>query len=230
MKAPLEPLAAKPNKIPKPNLLYVDEFADERDNFVTDAIDTELFGTVHALEPKRELPDMLADLLECNFDALVSDYNLSEGGPVNYTGEELVSAYLNIRPDFPCFIRTSYEGHALAKSSDVNRVYSKGNLEDAHSKSPFFERITIQVQHHRLMLENWKNELLQLLPILDSEDVNAKAVERIVELDTLIEQYFGSDSAVPANIKGNLLKKQHELLIETERLIADIEHRLGEAD
>ena len=133
---------------PRPNIAYIDEKEDERDNFFNDAYDSGLFAQIHRVEPLQSIEEMLAFVLSLDIDALIADFNLTEAAPLEYSGEQLVERFLEVRADFPCFIMTSYEKDALSSSADVNRVYSKDISADAHSDRSLLERIALQIKKH----------------------------------------------------------------------------------
>ena len=212
---------------PRPNIAYIDEKDDERDNFFTDAFDSELFGEIYRVEPLQNIDEMLELILSLDIDALITDFNLTEAAPLEYSGEQLVERFLAVRADFPCFIRTSYEEDALSSSADVNRVYSKDVSADAHSGRSLFERIALQIKKHQELLESWQEELERLVAIQPDER-QAHDVDRLIELDHKLEATLGADAQVPKAVKADAFSKRHELLDETEKLIADIKRELGE--
>lgn len=211
----------------RPSIAYVDEREDERDNFFADAYRCELFDQIYTLSPKDNLDELIDELLNLGIDALITDFRLTEGGPLNYDGEKLVSAFLAVRHDFPCFIRTSYEPAALNATEDVNRVYSKDEIEDSNSGRSLFQRVALQISHYKKRSEDWRTELSELLK-KDKTHLNAHDVNRILELDTKIEASLGKNLAIPAQVKKSLLEKESELLIATERLVAEIKKTLGD--
>ncbi|MEM8575565.1 MAG: hypothetical protein AAGF48_13120 [Pseudomonadota bacterium] len=212
---------------PRPNIAYVDEKDDERDNFFTDAYDSGFFAEIYRVEPLPNIEEMLAYVLSLDIDALITDFNLTEAAPLDYSGEHLVERFLEVRADFPCFIRTSYEEDALSSSADVNRVYSKDVGADAHSGRSLFERVSLQIAKHQELVESWQLELERLVAI-PAEERRAHDVEQLIELDHKLEATLGADAQVPKGVKADVLSKRHELLDETEKLIADIKRELGE--
>ena len=210
-----------------PNIAYVDEQADERDNFFTDAFDSGLFGEIYRIEPVADLNEMIVHILSLDIDALITDFNLTEAAPLDYSGEHLVGEFLKIRSDFPCFIRTSYEEDALSSCADVNRVYSKDISTDAHTGRSLFERISLQIEKHRSLVESWQEELEKLVA-MPAGDRSAEDVDRLIELDHRLEANLGADAQVPKSVKEEALNIRHELLTETEKLISQIKRELGE--
>ena len=210
-----------------PNIAYVDEKPDERDNFFTDAYDSGLFGEIHRIDPVADIEEMVELLLNLQIDALVSDFNLTEAAAIGYSGEQLVDRFLQIRADFPCFIRTSFEEDALSNSADVNRVYSKDVNADAHTGSSLFGRIALQVQKHRALIASWKRELEELLAI-STEDRSALQVEKLLDLDHKLEASLGADAQIPKDVKEQVLNRRHALQEETERLIHEMKRALGD--
>lgn len=210
-----------------PAIAYVDEKEDELSNFFNDATDSGLFRKVHTILPKGDLSGMTEALLDLPIEALVTDFNLSESYPVPYSGEELVEAFLKRRAKFPCFIRTSFEKDALNATDDVNLVYSKNPKADSHNGSDMFERISLQIARHRRKLEEWQQELGELLAI-PAEERTSVQIERLLNLDGLIEANLGGQTQIPRLAKEAMFKGRDELIEQTERLIKEIKSELGE--
>lgn len=203
-----------------PRIAYIDENEDARGNFFADAYYSGFFAEVHVLAPEPTLDQMVERLFELQIDAVVSDFQLTDAGPVDYTGEILIDAILAKRADFPCFIQTSFDEVALKAADDVNRVYSK-----AADRTQFMKRVAIQIEHHQARLAEWQAELESLLA-LDRKALSAAQVERIVDLDEAIEENLGLDDRVARQVKRDVLKEQdlyglhRELMEKTEALIA----------
>ena len=211
----------------RPSIAYVDEHPDERDNFFGDAFDSGLFEHIHLIHPDQDLEVTIATLLELNIDALVTDFNLTDAAPLGYSGERLVERMLEIRSEFPCFIRTSYEEAALDMSADVNRVYSKDMAADEHAGRSIFKRISLQIERHRKQIEQWKNDLQKLLDVAPA-DRTAADVDAILKLDERLEASVGNDVRIPAAVKETLFSVRDDLLSETEKLVNDMKRALGD--
>lgn len=214
-----------------PTIVYVDENEDALEDFGIDAKRSGLFAEIVLLRPEPHLQAMLETLRGLKFEALVSDFRLADAAPIDYDGAQLVDSFGQIRSGFPCFIRTSYEQEALHAAEDVNTVYSKENELEQEIR-PLLERVRLQVARHRKQVEVWSDELDSLLD-LDRSTLSAEQVDRILELDTLLEVYLGVDAAVPktskrAVLEENIFKTRQALLDETERLVADIRKTLDE--
>lgn len=209
-----------------PRIAYIDESEDARGNFFADAYYSGFFAEVHVLAPEPTLDQMVEKLFELQIDAVVSDFQLTDAGPVDYTGEILIDAILAKRADFPCFIQTSFDEVALKAADDVNRVYSK-----ADDRTQFMKRVAIQIEHHQARLAEWQAELESLLA-LDRKALSAAQVERIVDLDEAIEENLGLDDRVARQVKRDVLKEQdlyglhRELMEKTEALIAKMRSAL----
>lgn len=214
-----------------PSVVYVDEDLDAREDFYIDALKSKFFREVLILEPEPNLDDMIDSLLQLNFEALVSDFRLAEASPIDYDGSQLVETFLSLRKGFPCFIRTSWDSDALSATEDVNRVYSKENEGGGVLRHSFFERVNLQVLRYRSQEKDWCEELESLLSV-DRSKLTASQIDRIVELDALIEAHMGADSALAKTTKkslldGELFQRQSELLTATEELITEIRATLN---
>jgi hypothetical protein len=215
----------------KPSIAYIDELEDARADFFTDAWQSGLFEAVHVLAPEPTLEQMLDKLSELGVDAVISDFRLTEAGPVEYNGEGLLDAVSARRAGFPCFIQTSLPEEALLVADDVNRVYSK-DPNAGTGRQQFLQRIVLQIQKHQSRMAAWQSELDELLAI-DRNELSSMQVDRILDLDQAIEENIGADDPVSRQVKrdllsGTLLSRQTELLEETEKLIADMRKALNE--
>lgn len=216
-----------------PTIAYIDEHEDARADFFTDAYQSGLFKSVHVLAPESTLTEMVDKLLDLRVDAVISDFQLTEAGPVEYDGEALIEAVLARRAEFPCFIRTSFDDAALKAADDVNRVYSKNPKASTGGRDQFLQRIVFQVERHHARLAEWRAELEGLLAI-DRKALTAVQVERILKLDDAIEENIGLDVPVAQKAKRDLLKDENlasrhtALISETERLIADMRRALDD--
>jgi hypothetical protein len=214
-----------------PVIVYVDENEDAREDFYIDAKKTELFRDIIILAPQPILKEMVAELIEINFEALVTDFRLADAAGTDYDGSALVEAFLQVRSGFPCFIRTSYDSEALHAADDVNRVYSKDGEADGVAGRPLFERINLQILRQRRQMDEWSSELQELLDI-NRAKLSAPQIDRIIELDGLIEANMGGDHEIAQTTKkllldGDFHKRQDELLAATEDLIQRIRHNLN---
>ncbi len=214
-----------------PTIVYVDENEDAREDFRIDAKRSRLFSEVVLLRPEPRLDAMIDVLIELKFEALVSDFRLADAAPVEYNGAQLVERFGQIRHDFPCFIRTSYEHEALNEADDVNTVYAKEN-HSSQDIRPLLERVSLQVTRHRRQVAAWTEELSELLE-RDRSKLSADTIDRILALDAWLESDLGSDDALPglskrAVLEKNVFEGRQALIAETERLVADIRKKLDE--
>lgn len=217
----------------RPVIAYVDEDEDAREDFLIDAENSNFFREVIVLEPEALLSDMVNSLLSLSIDALVSDFRLADASPVEYDGGRLVAAFLETRADFPCFIRTSWDNDALNGTDDVNRVYSKVEGPQDLSRA-LFERINLQVGHHRAQVQSWSHELTSLLAV-DRTTLSSAQIERLIDLDARVEGRLGADHSVSkaarkAIFEDGLYSRQRELISDTEKLISDIRRSFEDGD
>lgn len=214
-----------------PSIAYIDELEDARADFFTDAYQSGLFKDIHILAPEATLTEMVDRLLNLQIDAMISDFQLTEAGPVDYNGEALVEAILARRAGFPCFIQTSFDDAAMRAADDVNRVYSKNPKTGTGGREQFLQRISLQIERHHARLTEWGDELKKLLAI-DREALTALQVERILELDEAIEKNMGLDDQIARQAKRDLLKDESlssrhiDLIDKTEKLIAEMRRAL----
>lgn len=174
--------------------------------------------------PENDIDEFIEYILTENFDAIVSDYQLSEyKSSITYTGVELVEKILQKKESFPCFVMTSHDDQAVASSSDVNIVYIKGlvNSEDA-VKITFLERIKNQIIHYQKRIQVAQDELNKL--VKNSEILNAKEEARLLELDNFLENALDQEFKIPPQLKNkSALDDLHKLIDNTDILLKELD-------
>lgn len=207
----------------KINILYIDEQKDQLADFQADAELSDLFDNVLILEPKSNLNDMVNEILTLKVDAVISDFALSEAAIVNYNGDQLLDAIQKVRYNFPCFLRTSYEDDAVSHTSDVNRIYVKADSLNQHSQANLFKRVAAQVKVYNRMYQEMKQEHCSLRLKLSQSSLDAIEVERLVELDDILESYLSAEQKTPTEVKRFALERFEQLMESTDKLISEIE-------
>ncbi|GEM_PF-1328876 len=220
-------------------IAYVDEKEDERKNFVTEYYSEENEFEIETIDP-GEMPnveEMVEYLFQLGIDALITDFDLSEVGNINYSGKELIDNLLRFLPAFPCFIQTAYEPKAMKTTTDVNMVYTKdhtvGEPNSNSEKRPRpidLERVKYQIESYRSRIKKWQDELHILMEI-PNEQRTAAQIDRFLELDHNLENAFGGELKISKSVKEDFLKgddKREELLDVAEKLIIDIRKELDD--
>ena len=212
------------NKI---SILYIDEEKDQLADFQADAELSGLFDKIYLLEPKTNLEDMVAEILELKVDAVISDFALNEAAVISYNGEQLLNAVQNIRHNFPCFLRTSYEDDAILNSFDVNRIYVKEDSLEHNYERNLFKKVADQVSAYYRRLEAVKQEHIELKNKLSEKVLSSQETERLIELDDMLESMLSAENKTPTEVKKLALNKFDELMNSTDKLIDEIETSLG---
>lgn len=211
----------------KYKILYVDEVDSERRRFKTYIYnnDTDQEFITVAPEIDYELEVFLENILNENYDAIITDHKLNEeDSNIQFDGIELVEAILKKRIDFPCFILTSFDDEAVREGDDVNIVYIKGLMESDEEKeghkAKFIDKIKNQIKHHRKKIENVKRELEELIK---KDYLNASDEARLLELDTYLEKVTNTSSALPSHLKNtHNLSELHKMIDNTDKLLAEL--------
>ena len=204
----------------KYRIAYVDENPEEIRQFQRYASDD--FEVV-PFEPPENLKEIVDLILDNKVLALISDYNLTEYNNIaRYDGVDVVREFLKFKPGFPTFVLTSYDEDAANESSDVNVVYTKKVLNQDLG-IPFKERIRKQIQHYLQKIESSRKELSELLKKRESEKLTMQEEEKLLELDSFIEQSINAECALPKDLKvPSNADKLSEILKSTRELIEEI--------
>jgi len=179
--------------------------------------------------PLEELTEMIEVIFKINPDAIITDFRLNEMKTdidynVPYDGVELVEEFLKYRQSFPCFVLTAFDDLAVSASEDVNKIYIKNilhnNKEESKAKAKFLDRVINQIEHYQTKIINAETELLELIKLRESGKANISDENRIIELDSFLENVIDRKSSIPLEYKklsnddrlSELLKKVDTLL------------------
>lgn len=192
----------------KYKVLFIDEEADQHDAFqeyMEPATDLEVICRF----PAPSLEEMLQVIEDIKPDAIVTDFLLNEHREtidynVGYNGAELVKAFEDIRPLFPCFVLTSYDYQAIHASSDVNLVYVKRVLHQIEKCGTafFYIRVCEQISKYKASIDKAQKELTILIDKRANGQTTPQEDQRLVDLDSFIEKSLGSDFVVPNDMKS----------------------------
>lgn len=211
-------------------VLFIDEEKSQHDEFLDymDAATGKL--EVKCLFPEPNLDKMIMSIEENYPDAIITDYLLNDIKSdikynVNYNSVELVTQYRDIRPNFPCFVITSYDDDAVADTEDVNLVYVKLLLtkEDKNVKSKFHEKVYSQIQKYKTSIANAQKELTELLEKRASGTISLHEEQQIVDLDDFLERSLDNYQALPQEMKSlSNIKKMSSIIDKVDELLKKI--------
>jgi len=212
-------------------ILLIDEEKDTFDDFkdYLDISSTKDSIEVITMFPLEDLSEMIEAIFKTNPNAIITDFRLNEMKTdidynVPYDGVELVEEFLKFRNSFPCFVLTAFDDLAVNASEDVNKVYIKNilhnNKEESKAKAKFLDRVINQIEHYQTKIKNAESELLELIKLRESGKASISDENRIIELDSFLENVIDRKSSIPAEYKklsnddrlSELLKKVDTLL------------------
>lgn len=156
--------------------------------------------------------DMVQKVYEIKPDALIIDYKLSSQQNIAYTGISLASAIDEKLHDFPIFILTSFQDDVFSKECfDVYQVFDfERYIVDEKERIEINSKIVEQIRKYNRTILQWKKELTDLLPKRGS---NVSIDDRILELDTWIENSIDGTSALSPKLKRDLGSNHIQALI-----------------
>lgn len=171
------------------------------------------------LELADNQSDMVDRVIEEQLDAVIIDYKLSSLHSISYSGVSLAKELQSRLFDFPIFVLTTYQDdlfdHELFDSYlvfDFNRY-----INDDNERVEFNSKLIEQIKKYRAEIDNWKRELIDLLPHAGE---SATIDDRILELDTLLEKSINGKNAISSSIKvGFVADKINELISKIDLLI-----------
>lgn len=200
-----------------------DEFADFMDNY-QDKI--ELF----CLYPLPTLGETIEMIDELHPDAIVSDFKLNDIKEnikynVSFDGSELMDAYLDERPGFPCFVLTSFDDQAIYKSHDLNIVYLKRDLHPSKDdKITFADRIIQKIVGYQTEIAQSQERLNTLIELRRNHQATSKDEHELIELDSFLERSLGRKTQVPDGMKElSNMDRLNDLIGKADAILAKLE-------
>lgn len=155
------------------------------------------------IELNGDIDQMVEKIVVDKPDALIIDYKLSSQENISYSGVSLAQAIDERLRGFPIFILTSYEDNLYEKENfDAYQVFDfERYINDLQERIEINSKIVQQIKKYNTTLNQWKTELIALLP-RSGESVAID--ERILLLDSLIENSIDGKSALPQKLKQEL--------------------------
>lgn len=210
-------------------ILYVDEVEADIHRFqlYVHKNDSEKKFELITLTPENTLNNFMDIIRDEKFDAIITDHKLhEENSNINFDGIDLVREIFKEKPNFPCFVLTSYDEEAVENGDDVNIVYIKGLMDtDGESKAhaTFLRKIENQIKHYIKKIEDAQSELLELVNIENEKTLNAHQEARLLELDNFIEKSTNNSSSIPGHLKSTKnLDELHKMINSTDKLLEEL--------
>ena len=214
----------------KYKILFIDEEKRQQDEFA-DFMDHYLDRVeLICCYPLSTLVDTIAMIDELHPDAIVSDFKLNDIKDdikynVSFDGSELMDAYLDERPGFPCFVLTSFDDEAIYRSHDLNIVYLKRDLHPSKDdKITFADRIIQKIVSYQAEISNAQERLNDLMELRRNNQATSKDEQELIELDSFLERSLGQKTQVPAGMKElSNMKRLNELIEKADAILAKLE-------
>lgn len=222
----------------KYKILFIDEESEQHDYFLDYMESIEDRVEVKCLFPKEDMNQMLEVIEDERPDAIVSDFQLNEiktevKNTISYNGSELVNAYREMRPNFPCFVMTSYDDQAVNHADDVNLIYVKNILHRGQGSNvvaeievSFRDKILIQICKYKKSIDKAQIDLTILVEKKQKEGLSLNEEFRMGELDSFLEKSLDTHTALPDDVKqsksldrlSEAIDKVDEILIKLKVL------------
>ena len=214
----------------KYKILFIDEEKSQQDEFA-DFMDHYLDRVeLICCYPLSTQVDTIAMIDELHPDAIVSDFKLNDIKDdikynVSFDGSELMDAYLDERPGFPCFVLTSFDDEAIYRSHDLNIVYLKRDLHPSKDdKITFADRIIQKIVSYHAEISNAQERLNDLMELRRNNQATSKDEQELIELDSFLERSLGQKTQVPAGMKElSNMNRLNELIGKADAILAKLE-------
>lgn len=200
-----------------------DEFADFMDKYL-DRVD------LTCCFPLSGLDETIAMIDEYHPDAIVSDFKLNDIKEditynVGFDGSELMDAYLNERPGFPCFVLTSFDDQAIYRSHDLNIVYLKKDLHPGKDdKTTFADRIIQKIVNYQTEIAKSQSRLDELISLRRNGQATSEDEQELIALDSFLECSLGKKTQVPDGMKQlSNMNRLNDLIDKADAILSKLE-------
>ncbi|WP_106805482.1 response regulator [Pseudomonas sp. S5D5] len=183
----------------KGRVVYIDEDPDDIVYF-QEFMDGHFSLEVVQIVNGSDLNDVVDDIMNSPPDALVTDFMLNEKATVGFNGQALIELVQERNKHIPCFLLTSHAPDALDATHDARLVQAKAVMMKDDLKSLFRAQIAKVIEDHRVRLNNSEEEFGALLA-LPREELTAQQRQRIIELDSYLEEHGLSSVMLPNELK-----------------------------
>lgn len=194
----------------KGRIIYVDEDPEDImyfQDFTEGVFELEAIQVVN----DTELADLVDEILDSPPDALVTDFMLNEKATVGFNGQGLIEALQKRNKHIPCFLLTSHAPDAIEATHDARLVQTKGVMLGGDDlRSLFISQIAKVIKDHKAEVSSAEEELSALLEV-PTNVLNAEQRQRIVYLDTYLEEHGLASDVLPGELKSD---RSVELLVE----------------
>ena len=214
----------------KYKILFIDEEKRQQDEFADFMDHYQDRVELICCYPLSTLVDTIAMIDESHPDAIVSDFKLNDIKDdikynVSFDGSELMDAYLDERPGFPCFVLTSFDDEAIYRSHDLNIVYLKRDLHPSKDdKITFADRIIQKIVSYQTEISNAQKRLNDLMELRRNNQATSKDEQELIELDSFLERSLGQKTQVPAGMQElSNMKRLIELIEKADAILAKLE-------
>ena len=152
---------------------------------------------------ENDINVMVEKICQLDVNALIIDFKLSSQQNIAYSGVSLAQKIDKQLRGFPIFVLTSYQEDLYTKECfDAYQVFDfERYINDTQERLEINSKIVQQIRKYNKTLDQWKNELMELLPRAGTD---ARIDERILQLDSFIESSIDGESALPQKLKKEL--------------------------
>lgn len=157
------------------------------------------------------LDDLVDDILDSPPDAVITDFMLNEKATVGFNGQGLIEALQKRNKHIPCFLLTSHAPDAIEATHDARLVQTKGVMLGSDDlRSLFISQIAKVIKDHKAEILSAEEELSDLSSV-NAHLLSADQRQRILQLDTYLEEHGMASAVLPDELKNN---RSIELLVE----------------
>lgn len=169
--------------------------------------------------------DILTLIKDGELDALFIDYKLSVYSNITLNGVEITKKIQENFVSFPIYIMTAYDDDLYqSELCSPSIVFDSSRyLDEESERDEMHVKIIQQVEYNEKILDHWEEQLKELLA---KENPTKTDKERIIELDSKIEEHLFTKDKLQKDIKtGDSLSRLSEIANNIEKILEKIDKR-----
>lgn len=173
---------------------------------------------VEQIEITSSVEELTQEILHGDYDAVLIDFRLKGTSVAQYEGDAVIDEIRKHSKTFPLVLLTGYMEDSLNVGINPDTVYKREDL--TKNQEEFINKLTHKIMNYRIHKKKIELEYDSLLKASRKHDLTAKQRERIIELDTELENDIDVSARLPQEIKDNeSIRKLSELIESTQELI-----------
>jgi len=205
-------------------LAYIDEEQQSLSNFYSHFKDFYELVMIE-VDESTTIESILNQCFDKETDAIITDYNLIEGGEVGFNGNELINTIKDKYPHFPVIMLTSYEPDAINHMENVHLIYNKDILNGTNGEEfkVFNSKIITAIKNYYKKIEDTDSRIGVLVEKRDNAELDLAEEEELTKLYMLYDELHPDGKEIPTNlIQKGAITQLNDFVSEAKEILEEL--------